>query len=211
QSVAVVDQIHLDAQPAEDGSVFAANDAGTIDNQRARCVVELQDGVAVIDPRMVEIDVRRTIRARTRGDDDLLGDQSIHRPFGVHQFDGMGIGETALAEKQIDTVARIVAVARTHLAGDDFLCTFEHIREGEIPWLADHTEDRVGVELNDLLDRVAQRLGWDGAQMDAVTAHHVAFLDHRYPAPILRRVNRSTLTRRACTQYHYIIVINSHS
>src|SRR5262249_5785467 len=49
QLVAIVDQIHLDAQTAEDRRVFAAHHAGAIDRNAARRALQMQHGVAVDD------------------------------------------------------------------------------------------------------------------------------------------------------------------
>src|SRR5690606_12774127 len=172
---------------------------------------QLQDGVAVVDTRVVEVHIRRAIRPRAGSDDDFLGHQAVHCALGIHQLDGIGIGKTALAEKQVNAVARVITAARTHLAGDNLLRALEHVREGKIPWLPHRPEDRVGVELDDLLDGITQRLGRNGAEVDAIAAYHIPLFDHRYPAAVLRRIDRRAFTSRAGTQYHHIVVIYSHS
>src|SRR5690606_1692078 len=174
QPITVVNQVDLDSQSTEDRRILATDHPGAIDDQRARRVVELENGIAVIDARMVEVDIRGAIRPRAGGDDEFPGDQPIHRDLAVDQFHGVAVGKAPLAVEQVDTVARVIAVTRAYLPTDHLLGPVEHVGEGEVHRFGHGAEDRVGVELNDLLDRIAQRLGRDGAQVHAITAHHVA-------------------------------------
>src|SRR5690606_28022721 len=61
QPVAAVDEVDLHAQTTEDGGVFPTDRSRAVDDQRPRRVIELENGVAVIDPRVVEIDIRRAV------------------------------------------------------------------------------------------------------------------------------------------------------
>src|SRR5690606_17725846 len=152
QPVAVVDEVDLHPQTTEDRGVFATDHPRTVDDQRPRRVIELEDGVAVIDARWVEIDIRRAVGPRAGGDDDFPGYQAIHGTVGVDQFDGIGVGKTALAVEQIDTVARVVTVAGPDLQVDHRLGALENVGEGKVPGLGDHPKHGVGVELDDLDD-----------------------------------------------------------
>src|SRR5690606_30944467 len=111
QPVAVVDEVDLHPQTTEDGGVFTTDHSRTVDDQRPRRVIELENGVAVVDARVIEIDIRRPVGSRAGADDDFPGYQAIHGTVGVDQFDSIGVGKTALAVEQIDTVARVVTVA----------------------------------------------------------------------------------------------------
>ena len=55
QLLAAVDEVHLDAEVAEDRRVLAADHARAIDGHGVRCVIELEDRVAVADPRIREV------------------------------------------------------------------------------------------------------------------------------------------------------------
>jgi hypothetical protein len=59
EAVALVDEVELAAEAAEDRGVLAADDAGAVDGDGARGVIEGEDGVRVEDPR-----VRRNRRRR---------------------------------------------------------------------------------------------------------------------------------------------------
>src|SRR5690606_33024988 len=67
QLVAVVDQVDQYAQAAEDRGVLGANHPSAVDDDATRRVGQAEDGVAVVDAWVVEVDIRRTVRARTRG------------------------------------------------------------------------------------------------------------------------------------------------
>nr|GFD50115.1 hypothetical protein [Tanacetum cinerariifolium] len=118
-----------------------------------------------------------------RGDDDLVGHQFFHDTGVAHHVDGTLVSETAGSEEYVNAIARVVTGARRHLLVDDFFGVLQHIREREPARLANGPEHRVGVELNDLLDRVTQRLGRDRAQVSAVAADLPTAVDHGYLAP----------------------------
>ncbi|MNF54779.1 hypothetical protein D3C84_362190 [compost metagenome] len=210
QLVTIVDQVDQHAETAEDRRIFATDDPGPIDDQPARRMTEGENGIAVIHPRMMEVDVCRTIGTRAGSNDDLLGHQLFHHAIGADHFDGLLIGEAARAEEQIDAIARVVTRARGHLLGDHPLGAFQHIGEGKPARLADLTKHRVGVELHDLPHRMAQRLGRDSAQVGAVATDLATAIDHRHLAPRLGGVHCRTLTRRARTQHHYVVVVDRH-
>ena len=174
-------------------------------------MAEAEDGVAIVDTRVMEIDVGRTIRARTGGDDDVLGHQFFHHAVGADHFDGLLVGETAGTEEHIDAVTGVVAGARGDLLGDHFFGAFQHVREREPARLTNGPEHRVGVELHDLPDRVTQCLGRDGAQVSAVAADLATAIDHRHLAPCLGGVHCRAFPRRAGTQHHHVVVVDSHA
>ncbi len=63
QAVAGVYQVNFDVHAAEDGSIFTADHPGTVNQYVARLMVQAQNGVAVVDARMGEIHICRTVRA----------------------------------------------------------------------------------------------------------------------------------------------------
>ena len=80
--LAGVDQVDLAAQVAKHRRVFAADDAGAVDRDRLRRERQVEDRVAVEDPRMLEIDVRRAIGPRAGGDHEAVGgDLLAGRPW----------------------------------------------------------------------------------------------------------------------------------
>lgn len=115
QLAAVVHQFHQHTQAAEDRGVLATDHAGAVDDQLARGVPQAQDGVAIVDTRVVEIDVGRAIRARSSGDDDVLGHQFLDHAITADHFDRLLVGKAAGAEKYVNTVAGVVAGTRGHL------------------------------------------------------------------------------------------------
>ncbi|MCY1346150.1 hypothetical protein D9M69_322290 [compost metagenome] len=211
QLVAVVDQIHQHAQAAEDGGVFGPDHTGSVDDDPARRVGQTEDGVTVVDARVVEVDISRTVGTRTGGDDDLLGHQLFHHATGADHFHGLLVGEAGGAEKHVDAIACVEAGTRGHLLGDHPLGALQHVGEGEPARLADLAEQRVGVVLHDLPHRVAQGLGRNGAEVGAVAADQRTVVHHRHLATGLGGVHRRALARRAGTQHHYVVVVDSHA
>ena len=63
QTIAGVDQIHFDFHSPEDRRIFAADHPGTVDDHMARFVMQAENRVAVINARMMEVDVCRMVRA----------------------------------------------------------------------------------------------------------------------------------------------------
>ncbi|MNF52575.1 hypothetical protein D3C84_339250 [compost metagenome] len=211
QLVAVVDQVNQYAQATEDRGVLGADHPGAVDDDAARRMGQAEDGVAVVDARMVEVDIRRTVGARAGGDDDLLGHQFFHHTAGADHFHGLLVGKAGGAEEYVHAVARVKAGARSHLLGDHPLGALQHVGKGEPARLADLAEQRVGVVLHDLPHRVTQGLGRDGAQVGAVAADQRAVVHHRHLASGLGGVHCRALTRRAGTQHHYVVVVDSHA
>ena len=211
QLVTVVDQIDQYPKATENRRVLTTDHAGAVDDQTTRGVAKAEDGVAVVNPRMVEVDIQRTIRTRTGGNHHLLGDHGFHHPIGAHHLNGLGVGKAGGTTEHIDAIARVVTGARTDLLGDHPLGAFQHIGKGEPARLTDLAEQRIGVVLHDLPYRVTQGLGRDSAQMRAVAAHQATVIDHRHLAPGLGRIHGRPLARRAGTQHHHVVVVDRHA
>lgn len=143
QLATVVHQLYQHAQAAEDRRIFATDHASAVHDQLARGVAEAEDGVAVVDARVVEVDIGRAVRARAGGNDDVLGVELFHHTVRTHHFNSLLVGEAAGAEEHIDTVAGVVAGARCHLLGNHLLGAFQHVREREPARLTDGPEHRL--------------------------------------------------------------------
>ncbi len=57
QAIPRVNQIHLHAQASKDRSVFTANNTGTVNNQGTWRMLQVKNGVGVVNPRMSKIDI----------------------------------------------------------------------------------------------------------------------------------------------------------
>src|SRR5690606_5646956 len=108
---AVIDQVDQYTQTTENRRVFTADHAGSVDDQATGRVAQGQDGVAVIDARMREVDIGRAIRTRTRGDDELGRYQALNHAVGADHFDRLRIGEAGHTKKDVDAVASVIAGA----------------------------------------------------------------------------------------------------
>ena len=70
QLVATFDQMHIDAQRRKHAGVFAADNAAARDQHAVRQVVNVEDGVGIVDPRIMERQDRRVMRIGARGDQE---------------------------------------------------------------------------------------------------------------------------------------------
>src|SRR5690606_25219751 len=165
---------------------------------------------AVIDTRMVKVDIRGAVRPRTGGDEELGRDQQLDHTVPADDLDGLLVGKTGRAEKDIDAIARVVAGTGSHLLLDDVFGAFQYIGKGKPARFADLPEQRVGVVLHDLPHRMTQRLGRNGPQVSGVAAYFWPTVDYGDLAPRLDRIHRRAFTRGPRTQYHHIVVIDSH-
>jgi len=211
QLLAVIHQLNQHPQTTEDRRVFAADHACPVNNQLTRGVAQTEDGVAIVDTRVSEIDISRAIRTRAGGDNDLLGHQGFDNAVGAHHFDGLLVGEAAGAEEQVDAITCVVTGARSHLLGNNLLGTFQYVREREPARLTNGPKHRIGVELHDLANRVTQGFGRDRAQVRAVAANLTPAIHHCHLAPCFCGVHCRTFSCRAGTQYHYVVVVDSHA
>ena len=118
QLVPGVDQVHLDAQAAEDRRVLAADHPGPVDRDAARRLLQSQHGVAVDDARMRKIDVRRPVGARPRGEDESIGSQAVAGAVGGRDLDALRIHERRTAGDHVHVVALVKAAAQLDLAAD---------------------------------------------------------------------------------------------
>ena len=159
---------------------------------------------------MAEIDVCRAVGARPGGDHDLLRVQLLGPFMGITHQHGVLVLEARGTEEHVDAIASIEARAHLDLLLDGTTRTFQHLGEGEPARLTDVAEHAIGVELDDLLDRVTQGLGGDGALVGAVAAHGGLGLDHGHSLAMLGRIDRRALPCRTGTDHDHIVVVDCH-
>ncbi|MOA37970.1 hypothetical protein D3C78_1596140 [compost metagenome] len=64
---------------------------------------------------MVKIDARRIVRARTAGDDDMVGADSVLSAIHIADADGVGVDKACVAGKQLALVALIESLTHPGL------------------------------------------------------------------------------------------------
>ncbi len=122
-----IDEGGLGAEGVEDGGVFAANDAGTDDDDGVGDVVNFEDGVGVVDALAVEGNAREVKRVGAGGDEDELALEEEGRVVGGFDLDGVGVHERAVAGEDVH-LEDVHAVANfVGLAGGDGVFAKEEV------------------------------------------------------------------------------------
>src|SRR5690554_1401288 len=115
---------------------------------------------------MAEVHIGRQVRAGAGGNDRLFEVDGFHR-FVATDFQPVRVNKRSTAVDQVYPVAGVELGAQLYLLANDLLGVLQHTGEGEPARLADVPEHLVGVEGDDLLDRVPQR------QPDEIGRAHV--------------------------------------
>ncbi len=122
----------------------------------------------------------------------------------------MLINELSLACINADAIAAIKLSPQFHLLGNDLLSAFQDLREREPARLPDFPEHWVGIELNDLLNRMTEGFGWNRPPVGTVTTNHfLVFYDSDFLA-LFGCIHRSPFTRRACTYNDDVVMVFRH-
>ncbi len=192
-----VDEVHLQAQAAEDRRVLAADDAGAVDGERLGRRLELEDGVAVEDARVVEVHVIGAVGPAAGGDDEVVGRVPAALPAAARHLDGVGIDEAGHPHDDLDVVAAVEAPAQVDLGLDDDLRVAQQRLVVGIPEL-----QPVGLALDDL----PQGLAGDGALVGAVAAHLEHGLHHGHPLVRLGALHGGSLAAGAAADDDDVVV-----
>ncbi len=121
QAVAGVDQIHLDVQAAEDRRIFAADHPGAVNDDVARLMAQFENGVAVVDAWVIEIDAGRMVRTRAAGDHDVVGADGVLGTVHIADADGVGVDEARVTGEQFALIPLIEPLAHAGLLADDVI------------------------------------------------------------------------------------------
>ena len=206
----LLDDGDLGAERGEHRRVLDADHAGADHHHRGRHLVHAQDLIGVDDRLAVEVDGRRPRRLGADRDDDLVGAELVLVAVVVDDDDRVRVDELRGADEQRDVVAR-------ELVADDVDLPVDHMRRpGGQVGDRDVLLDPVGLAVQLALGqagqvehRLAQRLGRDGAGVDADAAHHVAAFDDRGPMAQLRRGDRRLLAGRSGTDDDHVVRVHA--
>src|SRR5690606_16443400 len=187
QAVPSVDQIDLDTQAAENRGVLATDGARAVDDDGAGSVVQAQDGIAVEDARVVEIDVFGPLGPRAGGADEVLrGQLSDPAAAGIELY-GMGVEEARAPLQHRDVVAGVETGPQADLAADDGFRPAHDLWEGQPLGRGRRAEQGIGVVLHHAPHGMAQRFGGDGAPVGRAATNFTMALDDGDPLAILRQ------------------------
>ena len=82
-------------------------------------MLQAENRIAVIDARVVEIDIRRMVGTRSAGDNEFLRSHSLDRAVMALQRQSMLIHEVGIALQNFTVVALIESLAHMSLLVDD--------------------------------------------------------------------------------------------
>ena len=207
-----VHQVHLAAHVAEDAGVLAADHPRAVDENGTGRGGHAEEGIAVEDARVVEIDVARPKGMGTGSDDEGVGGQDggLGLLAGTH-LQGVRIEESGVAVVQPDPVALVKIPAHGRLAGDDRFGGAQQVGIGQFQGVAERVaERRAGIELQHPVDGMPQRLGRDGAPVGATAADQMVFLDHRHRLPVFGGFHGGPFASRAGADHNHIVVLVTH-
>ena len=203
---ATVDDRHLHPQGGEHRGVLDPDHAGADHGEVARQVVDVEDVVRGQDRLAVRRQAGRIAGAGAHGDEDLVHRQPASALEPLHQ-DGVAVGEGGAPAKDLDVVARQVLLDHGELALDDALHVPHELLHGRPlpgPELLVRLQPGAGVAA---LYRLAERLGGDGAALDADAADDLLLLDDGHPLAQLGRLDGGPLAGGPAADADEVVVV----
>ena len=159
---------------------------------------------------VTEVYIRRKVRTRARCNNRLLEMQDF-MGFITPYLEPVAIDKTGTAVNQIHAVPCIELGSQLDLLADHLLRILQNAGKRKPARLADIPEHLVGVKGDDLLDRVTQRFGRNGAPVSAVTANRGFIFDDCDTLAVFRRIHRCTFSRRARADNDDVVMMFCHS
>ena len=203
-----LDQRYLDLQCREHRRVLAADDAAADDDHALGKAIELQDGVGVVDVRIVERDFGRLVRNRAgRDEHELPGHPAWRRPER-HDFDRVRIDEARHAADARHVVPfEVPADARDFELADRVLPRQE-TRHGELRIHLDRQPEQLALSMaREKERRLPQRLRRQRAGVDGGAARLVAALHDEDPLAEVRSLDGAFFASRSRAQHDQVVVV----
>lgn len=174
-----VDEGNLGAERGKHCGVFAADDAGADDAERARDSFEGKNCVGIVDTLAVEGHVGGVIRRRTGGDQYEGGLQHLRSVRRCH-FDVMGIAQHGGAVDDVDLVAQeIVADLFALFAHDEAFVEKQIAGVGFVVEPRAHAEESGLRKTGQVQRGFLERLRRDGAGVDPGAAESRVLFNQR--------------------------------
>ena len=170
--------------------------------------IDIQDRVAIKNPRVIEIDVDRPIGARTTGDHDVFRSQGRPRTILLAGFDGVRVQKTCLAANDRNVVAIVECRSHLDLSFNDGTGTSPKFGQHEIGRDSVLAEQHVVVHFRHLEDGETERLAGDGASMSAISANRAFAFDDRDASTVFHGLHRGSFAAGAGTDHNDIIFLN---
>ncbi len=123
-------------------------------------MLQAENRIAVIDARVVEIDIRRMVGTRSAGDNEFLRGHSLDRAVMALQRQSMLIHEVGIALQNFTVVALIESLAHMSLLVDDAVGMVKDVGERRAKKAGVVAVEGVLVKLDNTADGMAE--GFDG-------------------------------------------------
>ena len=134
-------------------------------------MLELQNGITVIDSRMAKIDMFWMIRTRTCCDNKLLCLIAFYTTISLCHLNGMTIDKLSLSVNKMTMVTVIESLAHASLFADHFCGMTEYLAKSTVKSHVIFTIQWVMVELDNTTDRMTQRFRRNGSPVCTATAN----------------------------------------
>jgi len=212
QAVTGLHQRHLDTEGGEGRGVLAADHPASHHRHAPRDPAHVQDGVRVVDQPHVEGDAGRVVGRGARGDeDDARLDGEVGAAVRLPHANRVRVAERGLTRDHLDAVPVEVASDDAPLALDHHVLAIHEVPDGEVfLQRVIHAVEAAVAKAREVERGLAQRLGRDGAGVDARAAQVRPALDQRDPCAEVRRLRGALLAGGAGADHHEVVRASCH-
>ena len=154
---------------------------------------------------MIKVDVSRLIRATAGSNYRRLKTNALANTLRGQHAHGVIILEASLTVIQINVVALEKAVMSSYLYINDFMRACQHLRQRQAANIGHARQQWVTAKTHQVIDGLAQCLGWNSAHMRTVATNFAKLIDHRNAPAFLNQFHGRTLTRRSSTNHYHIV------
>ncbi len=169
-------------------------------------MLQAENRIAVIDARVVEIDIRRMVGARAAGDNEFLRGHRLNRAVMTLQRQSMLINEVGIALQNFTVVALIESLAHMSLLVDDAVGMVKDVGERRAKKAGVVAVEGVLVKLDNTADGMAEGFRRDGAPVGATAADIMVALDDGNACSLFHQSHGGAFAARTGTN-HYCIII----
>ena len=163
-----------------------------------------QDGVAVADALVTEVDIGRMVRPGARGNHDVTARQAHRLAVRRLHLERVCIDERRLSREDRHAVALVEAMTARYLRLDHLVGTREQLRVRQPRGVAELAQQRIATHVVQDLRGMAQGLAGDGAPVGAAAADFVVTLHQRDGAMVLGCGHGRALARGAAADHDYV-------
>lgn len=201
---ALIDQRHLDPKRREHARILAADHTAPEDSDRLRQAIDAEDGVAIPDVCVIEIDLNGTVGSRAGGDQEVIGRErgATFSAVDHHRFRVLEV--TLSAEVGYGVTLEVMHHSARLRLGD---CVLTLDQLGDCGLGVELDRDSIeppGAVSGEVERGFAQGLARESAGVDGRAARLRLRLDDRHALVEERRLDRALLTGRTGADYDQV-------